>query len=138
MGSTMIGMLRRCLTVRALLLLASPALGGTLLPAIHPCPVDMPWLAAHAGPALAPGHAEHAGHHAAGANHAPLAGHHGETCHCIGSCLVGAAVAAPEAGSIVAAEYSLPLAHFWPAHDASLDLAPPASLLPPSTAPPKA
>lgn len=134
----MIGMLRRCLTVRALLFLASPALGGTLLPAIHPCPVDMPWLAASADHETQAAPGAPTGHHAASGDHTPKPGHHGGTCHCIGSCLVGAAVAAPEATSIVAAEYSVPRAHFWPAHDASLDLAPPAALLPPSTAPPKA
>jgi len=131
----MIALLRRCLTVRAVLLLASPALGGTLLPAIHPCPVDMPWLAAQAAPA---DHGGHAGHHAGGTHHAPAAGHHGETCHCIRSCLVGPAVAAPVARALVVAGELLPVTHLWPAHDASLDLAPVASLLPPSTAPPQA
>ena len=131
----MIAFLRRCLTVRAVLLLASPALGGTLLPAIHPCPVDMPWLAAPPAPA---DHGGHAGHHAGGTHHAPATGHHGETCHCIGSCLVGPAVAAPAARSLEVVGELLPVTHLWPAHDASLDLAPVASLLPPSTAPPQA
>jgi hypothetical protein len=128
----MIGMLRRCLTVRAVLLLASPALGGTVLPAIHPCPVDMPWLA------TPDAQVAQAGHHAGGAHHAPGAGHHGETCRCIGTCLIAPAVAAPTSRSIAVTVTLVPVTLFWPSHDASLDLAPPASLLPPSTAPPQA
>ena len=42
-----------------LLLLASPALGGTLLPVLHPCPVDAPWTLAGGD------HADHGNHHPA-------------------------------------------------------------------------
>jgi hypothetical protein len=128
----MIAILRRCLTGRAVLLLASPALGGTLLPALHPCPVDMPWLTAPAAQVA------HAGHHGGGEHHVPGAEHHGQTCHCIGSCLVWSAVAAPAARSIAVQVCLVPVTVLWPVHDASLDLAPRSSLLPPSTAPPQA
>jgi hypothetical protein len=121
---------RRSRLLAALLLAASPAAGGTLLPAIHPCPVDSPWLA---------GHGAHGGHmgHAMGDGHAPAADQHREVCHCIGSCLAGAATLPPAAGIADSRIVVIPAAAAWPSHDASLRLAPLAALLPPSTAPPQ-
>jgi hypothetical protein len=121
---------RRSRLLAAFLLTASPAAGGTLLPAIHPCPVDTPWLV---------GHGAHAGHmgHPMGDGHAPAADQHREVCHCIGGCLAGAATLPPPAGLADTRVVVHPAVAAWPSHDASLHLAPLAALLPPSTAPPQ-
>jgi len=85
-------MLRSRLT-SLLLLLASPAVGGTVLPVAHPCPVDAPWLAQ----AASGGH-EHSGHHQKSDTPAKHAGH---TCTCPGACTAGLSIAVPTAfGSI--------------------------------------
>ena len=86
-------MLRSRLT-SLLLLLASPAVGWTVLPVAHPCPVDAPWLAQQMGPG---GH-EHGGHHQQ--SDAP-AKHAGHTCTCPSACTAGLSIAVPTAfGSI--------------------------------------
>jgi hypothetical protein len=125
----MLGRSRRSRLLAVLLLAASPAAAGTLLPAIHPCPVDSPWLAEREA-------ATHsAGHH--GAGHRASPGHQHQVCHCIGNCVAGLAALAPAArGASTAPVAATPVAA-WPAHDASLRLAPLAALLPPSTAPPE-
>jgi hypothetical protein len=51
--------MKRTRLASLLLLLASPALGGTLLPVLHPCPVDAPWTLAGGD------HADHGNHHPA-------------------------------------------------------------------------
>lgn len=121
--------LRRSRLLAGLLLVASPAGAGTLLPVVHPCPVDAPWLIPHAASAA------HAGHHG-GAQAAPAAEHHDHTCSCIGSCTAAAALLAPGAAFAAAPLANPPAAQGWTAHDASLQLAPRTSLLPPATAPP--
>ena len=122
----MLSALRRSRILALLLFAASPAVGGTVLPAIHPCPVDAPWLARHAPS----GHAGHQGHGS------PVGTHHNETCHCIGSWLSGAALIPPRAPVTVTQLLTL----FAPPEifpgDSSLRLDPPAALLPPATAPP--
>lgn len=109
-----------------LLLAASPAAGGTVLPALHPCPVDMPWLAQASG--------EHAGHgQDAGA---PAQGAHHDSCSCIGSWLFGTAAAPPRPAELsrpIVTLFSQVIVAFT---DSSLELSPPAALLPPATAPP--
>ena len=72
------------------LLLASPAVGGTVLPVAHPCPVDAPWLAQEAGKG---GH-EHGGHHQHSKGPANQSGH---TCTCPSACTAGLSVAVPTA-----------------------------------------
>jgi hypothetical protein len=125
----MLGRMRRSRLLAALLFAASPAAAGTLLPAIHPCPVDSPWLAEDAAAS------HHAGHHAA--SHRASPGHQHQVCHCIGHCLAGlAALVPPTRGASTAPVAAIALAA-WPAQDASLHLAPLAALLPPSTAPPE-
>lgn len=112
-----------------LLLLASPAVGGTVLPVAHPCPVDAPWLAQGAGKG---GH-EHGGHHHQ--SNAP-ANQSGHTCTCPSACTAGLSVAVPTAIATI----SLPAA---PVRTLSSNVA--AGMdwthafldrLPPSTAPP--
>jgi len=125
----MLARMRRSRLLAALLLAASPAAAGTLLPAIHPCPVDSPWLAEDA--AASP----HAGHHAAGHRASP--GHQHQVCHCIGHCLTGLAALLPAPSGARAATVAATALAAWPAQDASLRLAPLAALLPPSTAPPQ-
>jgi hypothetical protein len=129
----MLAALRRSRLLAAFLVALSPAAAGTLLPAIHPCPVDSPWLAAHESHT---GHSGHAGH-GAGSLHAPAADHHRDVCHCIGCCLMGAASLPAPTGVAIARVVMVPAAAAWPSHDASLHLAPKAALLPPSTAPPQ-
>ena len=124
--------MRRSRLLAALLFAASPAAGGTLLPVIHPCPVDTPWLVEHGAPPEHAGH--HAGHHAAGQDAAP--GHHHRDCHCIGHSLAGLAVLVPATGPASVAPLVITAHVAWPTQDASLELAPAAALLPPSTAPP--
>ena len=121
--------MRRSRLLAALLFAASPAAGGTLLPAIHPCPVDSPWLAHHAAPA------SHVGHHA-GEHGTPASGHQRDVCHCIGTCLAGFAAAPLPQGVVQVVTLVVPVRAVWPDHDSSLRLGPLAALLPPSTAPP--
>ncbi|HEX9893774.1 MAG TPA: hypothetical protein VGA78_07605 [Gemmatimonadales bacterium] len=119
--------MKRTRLASLLLLLASPALGGTLLPVLHPCPVDAPWTLAGGD------HADHGNHHPAPAP-APEGNSH--DCTCIDSCTPGPAlVVAPDLRPV------LPPAAFQPrlgpaGPDASLILAPTAERLPPATAPP--
>jgi hypothetical protein len=109
-----------------LLLLASPAVGGTVLPAVHPCPVDAPWTADADDP-----HAGHEGH-----DPAPAPGSH--DCSCISSCATGPAFSPPlRPDRVLVAQvfFTRPAA---PGSDASLIVASAVELLPPSTAPPQA
>lgn len=112
------------------LLLASPALGGTVLSVAHPCPVDAPWRVAPAGATH-----EHSGHH--GQSHAP--GHQsGHTCTCPGACAAGVSVATPtpvDGRQVVLSP--LVLIRAAP-HQPVLTSRSQARLLPPSTAPPSA
>lgn len=115
--------------VSLLLLLASPAVGGTVLPVAHPCPVDAPWLAAGSHGAT---HG-HSGHH--DQSHTPT-NRSGHTCTCPGTCAAGISITVPTA---VDGRYipESPLRLFRAARSqrvawsqSQLDL------LPPSTAPP--
>jgi hypothetical protein len=115
--------LARSRVLSLLLLALSPALAGTALPVLHPCPVDAPVADQGSG---------HAGHHTAPAQ--PPASH---GCTCIGSCL-GSAVPHP-GGPSLAQRVRLvvePAVRAGP--DATLVLAPIAVLLPPAIAPPRA
>src|SRR6185503_10146275 len=91
--------LRRSRLLAGLLLLASPAAAGTILPVLHPCPVDMPWLAQAQHPAA--GHAGH-GVHQVVPQDAPAEAHHGTTCNCIGSCTAASFALAPIAHQVAA------------------------------------
>jgi hypothetical protein len=111
--------LLRCSRLLALvLLLATPALGGAWLQAIHPCPVDTPWLEQH-------GH----GHEHGGASKA-------EGCHCVSSCSAATIAVLPT----VAAEFEAAPSGFSPravfSRRADAPLPQPSELLPPATAPP--
>jgi hypothetical protein len=125
----MLAALRRSRLLASLLLVASPAGAGTLLPVLHPCPVDSPWLLPHDRVA---GHAGHQ-HASRGARSADQHKHH---CSCIGSCTMAAALLVPRAPLLAARVTDSPAAQRWVAHDASSVLAPCAALLPPATAPP--
>jgi hypothetical protein len=122
----MFALLRRSRAFALVLVCLSPAVGGTLLPAVHPCPVDAPWLAAtHA-----------AGHH--GGHSAPASTHQHDVCHCVGGCVAAAATTSPAGGIISLHAVLPPMAPGWVSEDASLELPPPSALLPPTTAPPLA
>lgn len=121
---------RRSRLLAGLLLLASPGGVGSVLPVLHPCPVDAPWLAAHAA------HAAPHQHHGVSAGQ-PDKSSPGEqqSCHCIGACCA-AALLVPPVPQLVSRFAALPPASERTVRDAALWLAPVASLLPPSTAPP--
>ncbi|HRP09355.1 MAG TPA: hypothetical protein PLL69_12800, partial [Gemmatimonadales bacterium] len=79
-------MMVRSLAVRlfaAAMLVASPAIGGQVLPLLHPCPVAEE----------AAGH-QHSGHDSESPS--PGSGH----CICIGSCAASALAAAPESATL--------------------------------------
>jgi hypothetical protein len=122
----MLARLRRSRLALAVLLALSPAGLGTILPVLHPCPVDAPWLS---------GQAQTAGHHAHHDTDSPSATEH--TCTCVGSCVSSAVPAVPVA-SILARVNDTPSLPLRTAADSRLDLEPLASLLPPATAPPLA
>jgi hypothetical protein len=107
-----------------LLLLASPAMGGTVLPALHPCPVDAPWQAQQSE------HAGHEGHH-----QTPSPGGDSHDCTCISSCSTGPALAGIDLAGPIAepVEVAEPTR---PSSDATLVLAPIAERLPPAIPPP--
>jgi len=112
-----------------LLLLASPAVAGTVLPVAHPCPVDAPWLAQTPGDG---GHA-HGNHHQQSQAPSDQSGH---SCTCPGMGAAGIGVAIPSGfGTVLLAPApvrSLPASADPDARwtRAFLDF------LPPSTAPP--
>ncbi len=108
------------------LLLASPGAGGMLLPILHPCPVDQPWVTGHRmGPA-----AEHAHHHPADGS-----GPQHQHCQCIGAC-EDVAVSGSDS-PLAAIRFPLPVVRVI-GSDAARPArwSDPANLLPPSTAPP--
>src|SRR5919109_3342794 len=76
----MLHLLRRCRALALTLVLASPGLGGTWLSLVHPCPVDMPWLAAE-------GHLSHGAQAAHGHGDAPAGS--SSSCSCVGACQGG-------------------------------------------------
>ncbi|MEZ4585983.1 MAG: hypothetical protein R2909_06245 [Gemmatimonadales bacterium] len=88
----MLRSLRHSRLFSLLLLGASPGLGGVALPVLHPCPVDMPWMAgAEAGSG--------AGHHHETAPE--QGGTHAGTCQCLGACQVSSAAVPKAAGTPV-------------------------------------
>src|SRR5918997_2176904 len=88
----MLRLLRQCRALAVTLLLAAPGLGGTWVSLAHPCPVDMPWLAA----------AEHADHGAQTSHgHDDTHGSSSSSCSCVGACQGGsAALTAPAAEAV--------------------------------------
>ncbi len=127
----MMARMRRFRWLATLLIAASPAMGGQLLPLLHPCPVDTPWLAVihagHSGMTMpAPAGAPHATHES-----------HQHSCSCVGACATPAAAFAPEPVVVDVAFTLEPHAAAWPVIEA-LDRAPPlVDRLPLSTAPPR-
>lgn len=126
--------LRRMRWVTLFLLIASPAIGGQVLPLLHPCEVQVERVV-EGDPALA---AHDHGHHAP----APAQSHSehgGEGCQCIGACHTPALLAAPAAAELAVMAVLPPELRRAEAPEAD---APPTSIpldrLPPSTAPPLA
>jgi len=112
-----------------LLLLASPAMAGTVLPLAHPCPVDAPWLAQDPGSS----HEEHAGHHQ---SHSPAGQSTSHSCTCPSACTAGLGLSVlPAAGAISFLATPLRVFPAFVEHSAPWT---PSYLdrLPPSTAPP--
>jgi hypothetical protein len=117
----MLRILRRSRLFALTLLLATPALGGAWLQAVHPCPVDAPWLAAQGG---------HGGEH----HGTPADASQG--CHCVGSCSIaaGAPLAQPLETPVAITSTVGPPRSFAPRTHAPV--LQPADRLPPATAPP--
>lgn len=122
----------------SLLLLASPAVGGMVLPLAHPCPVDAPWLAdagatdshhAHHGSVATP----------SGASESAPAGRDSHTdCSCIGICAAPAVLLVPQGVVALVAAVTVPSARpQWPVSDATETRHQLLDLLPPTTAPPQ-
>jgi hypothetical protein len=117
--------------IAALLIAVSPAVTGGVVPVLHPCPVDAPWLAGAAdcsGGASA-GETDHGSSHHGGQH---------PVCHCPGSCnlaqLVTPAVDAPVTGLL----HVSPVAPAWPVAERGGDVRPILEHLPEATAPPLA
>lgn len=111
-----------------LLFAASPAIGGTVLPAVHPCPVDMPWLGHGTGSGAHAGHGQDADQPSRQPEHT--------SCSCIGICLTATAVVPPRAPQLGRPGLILFAPVLVSTTDSSLELSPRATLLPPATAPP--
>jgi hypothetical protein len=120
--------------IAALLIALSPALAGGLLPLLHPCPVDTPWLAAATDSAHGPSVTDHGPSQHGSSHH----GDHQSVCSCLGGCqiaqLVGPAVDAP----VVALVHATPAAPAWPVVERGGDARPILEHLPEATAPPLA
>ena len=115
----MIRLIRRSRLLALLLLVATPALGGAWLQAMHPCPVDTPGLQAE--------HGQHADHE----DQAQPTG-----CHCVGSCAGVSVAAVPAAQLLAAPAVPAPAVRPRVTDDAPAPAVRPADRLPPSTAPP--
>lgn len=104
----------------AFLLIASPAMGGQLLPLVHPCAAEAAEYGSHEG-------------HGAGHEQAP----EGAPCSCLGSCQATAMVVVPQA-QIIAAVVPVLRAHdtIAPVGVVVHRLDRPIDRLPPPTAPP--
>jgi hypothetical protein len=114
----MIRLLRRSRLLALVLLLATPALGGAWLQAVHPCPVDSPWLEQDGH-----GHEHDEASKAAG-------------CHCVSSCSAASIAVLPSGAAEIESTPSTfsPRPVFSPRADAPL--LQPSEFLPPATAPP--
>jgi hypothetical protein len=120
--------------IAALLLVASPAIGGQLLPLVHPCPVEAPWVSEvdNADPHATHGHASH-GTPVPSEQHA-----HGD-CTCIGACATPLALDTPRPLAAVWAAVVVPqAARPWIPVERLDGAFRPLDRLPPQTAPPLA
>jgi hypothetical protein len=118
--------LRRLRLLAFVLMLGVPGLGGAWLQALHPCPVEAPWIV------------QDAGHDA----HTPAGGHDhaggSDTCQCLGACVaafVAPPVRTPQLAQATLGEWVAPVP---PARTSFLPAARPPHLRPPATAPPLA
>lgn len=130
----MLARLRRHSWLAALLLALSPALAGTVLPLLHPCPVDAPWMAAasetaHGAMPGMPGMAM--------PEHGAPAPHAAHECSCVECCAVPPLVV-PPAPAIAVAEVVEPATVAWPVVEGRASARPILEHLPESTAPPLA
>jgi hypothetical protein len=125
----MLEILRRCRALAVTLLLAAPGLGGTWLSVAHPCPVDMPWLAAE-------GHEGHGPQTSHGHSDAPDGS--STSCSCVGACQGGTAALIQVAvrADVVPAATGWDTSASAPDTDAPVESSP--HRHPPATAPPLA
>lgn len=124
--------LRRSRWLAALLLIASPAVGGQVLPAIHPCPV------ATGLPDAPDDHQDHnAGLLSADQGDHSGSGHQAD-CTCIGNCQPTPGQVAPGSAPVVRAATYLVDTSVPPLLRPEPPIARPIDRLPPTTAPPLA
>ncbi|HEX3927723.1 MAG TPA: hypothetical protein VHW65_06970 [Gemmatimonadales bacterium] len=122
----MIAYLRRRRWLAALLLLASPAVGGQAMPLLHPCTTSD--TVAMGSQMAMPGMA-HGSSHGTPA-HEPS--HH--DCTCIGCCYTATVAAAP---TIVTVALAAPTYRVWPVIEAAVPVVTLLDRLPEATAPPR-
>lgn len=119
-------MLARFRTARwltALLLLASPAVGGQVMPVLHPCAAES---------AEPDSHPQHGGH---GSSHETPTD--GAQCSCLGTCQVAAVAGGPQSTTFTIAAASRPAMRIAVPGDAiNHPVDSPIDRLPPPTAPP--
>ncbi|MES2125199.1 MAG: hypothetical protein V4503_10985 [Gemmatimonadota bacterium] len=107
----------------ALLLIASPPLGGQALAVLHPCPATTPVIAAH----------QHGGHEQSGHQHDAS-----QHCTCLGSCHLPAVASSPDPLVRTLALVAPVRAPLWRAVESDIPAAAALYRLPPKTAPPLA
>jgi hypothetical protein len=119
--------------IAALLIAVSPAFAGAVLPLLHPCPVDAPWLAAAADctPDASPAH------HGS-SQHGNQPGDQHTVCHCPGSCQLAQLVTPAVDAPVTALVHAAPAAPAWPVVERGDDVRPILEYLPEATAPPLA
>jgi hypothetical protein len=137
-----IARLRRLRWLPLLLTVLSPAVGGEVLPLLHPCPVEQSWSTGSEAPtaertAIDDRHAHHAPPASTDEPTEPAHDHDATGgCSCLGSCHTPGVVTAPAAPVVaLAVESSLPVVDRWVAVE-SVSSARLSELLPPKTAPP--
>lgn len=126
----MLHRLRRLRAVPLLLVLASPALGGGLLPWLRPCTMDMPHVGVHA---TATGMADHGSPEAGPGEHPPA--NHGP-CTCPLRCAVAAAPVMPGTGVVLSGAGFTPVTVGLAMVMAVAPASSPPHVLPYATAPP--
>jgi hypothetical protein len=125
--SPMFARLRRHPWIALLLIVASPPLAGGILPLLHPCPVDFPWLVAgaeqrHDAAAMAHGSSHQDEHH--------------QACHCPGCSQTPRLVLPAVAAAVAALTHRTPATPAWLVIERVGDAVPILEYLPETTAPP--
>jgi hypothetical protein len=135
-----LALVRRRRWIAALLIALSPALAGAVLPLLHPCPVDAPWLAAAADCSADASAADHGASHQSHQSHQGSSQHgdHHSVCHCPGCGHIAQLVRPAGDAPVTALLHPAPAAPAWPVVERGGDARPILEHLPEATAPPLA